>query len=1070
MRHYRAIILLFFMGIGCLSNAQSPYFEILKNVKDKKNFQNNVVFQDSRGFLWIGSTLGLTCYNGFSPTMYTAREGLSDNVITALGEDHDKQLWIGHKSGKIDILRHGVFTAFSPEEGLSTSEVSTLLFDANNTAWFSTLGEGIYYFKGANRKRLYNLNTDDGLCDNFVYSMVVSPDGKIYVGTDKGICIVDPLRCKVVSYLSMKDGLPDNIVRHLYFDKSGLLWIGMEEAGLCSYNIKAKTFQNFSKWNFGTLNTFIERHPGEFWVSTASEGVVKVSFRMGAEPMFKQYKTEQGLHCNRTREIFLDREHNVWIGCQDGVTKSASNRFEFIDKRDGFDVHNIYSFILDKHNHYWIASENGLFRYTLLHDGLLEKKQLITQPPLANSFVSLYEDNEGFVWAGTYGYGAYRFDTETLTFTHYGLHNGLPNDNVISISGKDSVVWFSTLGGGAVSCNLKEKMRFTTYDLTNGLSGNYVYSIFTDSHGNVWFAHDGKGFSVLQNGVMRKAFFPDSLSDNTVYSITEDKLKNIWFLTASKGLICYNGKHFTSLNESNGLRTNSVRSIIPDCNNNLIIVSNEGIDFYDPLHHTFDYHGEDDGVAFLEPNLNAAITDQKGDIWIGARNGVVQIRLLNKEEDKITPKILITRRMLFFNDIAGDYNFNYKQNHLSFEYIGLWYRSPGNLQYRYKLDHYDIGWSNNTSSRLVTYSNLPPGKYVFRVEVSNRPGVWIGSDDAVFAFCIKPPFWETWWFIILSILVIVLGIYLYIKFRIASLERAKDILEDEVRKRTALIYQQKEEIETQRDEIEQQRDYVIEQRDRIALQNLHITDSINYASRIQQVLLPSDGMFAQMLTDYFILYRPMNIVSGDFYWIGTKQNKTIVIAADCTGHGVPGALMSMLGISYINEIFNSSGGDISASDYMEFIREKIKFSLRQTGGEGENNDTIDASLIVINDTFTELQFAGANNPLCLVRNNEITVFKSDSMSLGISYGEHRFNQQIIPLQKDDCIYMFSDGYSDQLGGPRDSKFKSRNFYELLRSIHQAPMKEQKEILHQTMNDWKANDAQNDDILVIGIRI
>jgi ligand-binding sensor domain-containing protein len=530
--------------------AQSPYFEILKTIKNKNNYQNTVIFQDSKGYIWFGSSVELTRYDGLSFTSFTTNNGLSENIITALAEDQSGNIWIGHKNGKIDRMNKDGIYPFNPEEGLGEVAISSIVFDKKGNLWFSTLGEGVYCFKGANKHRLYNLNADDGLNDNFAYNMVVAPDSSIYVGTDNGISIIDPYKGKVTQHLSMKDGLPDNIVKHLYFDQTGTLWIGMEDFGLCSYYPKYKSFQTITGWDFGSLNSFIERRPGEFWISTVSNGIVKLVMEKSGQPLFKQYKTNQGLHCNRTQEIYLDREQNVWIGCQDGITKASANRFEFLDKRDGFNLQHVFNFIVDKKGNYWVVSETGLFRYQLQHDGSFLPKKVNTQKKIANSFVCLYEDVEGFIWAGTYGFGVYRINPEDLSSLRFGANNGLSNDNVISISGKNNQIWFSTLGGGAVLCTIGKTLQFETFDQSRGLSGNYVYSVYTDSRGNTWFAHDGAGFSLMQNGVIKKSFLPDSLNENTIYSIIEDLAGNMWFLTAHKGLLKYNGTTFTSLDES----------------------------------------------------------------------------------------------------------------------------------------------------------------------------------------------------------------------------------------------------------------------------------------------------------------------------------------------------------------------------------------------------------------------------------------------------------------------------------------------------------------------------------------
>jgi len=269
--------------------------------------------------------------------------------------------------------------------------------------------------------------------------------------------------------------------------------------------------------------------------------------------------------------------------------------------------------------------------------------------------------------------------------------------------------------------------------------------------------------------------------------------------------------------------------------------------------------------------------------------------------------------------------------------------------------------------------------------------------------------------------------------------------------------------------LEEQNIEIKHQRDQIFQQKQEITDSIHYASRIQNALLPPETLLAK-LSDHFILYKPRDIVSGDYYWMTQKDGKTVILAADCTGHGVPGAFMSMLGISFMNEIVNKS--DLTQpNEILNKLRENVVNSLHQTGEEGETQDGMDLSLCVINNSKTKLQYAGAYNPLFLIRNNELIEYKADKMPIGIYKDKiGSFTNHEIEIRKGDTFYMFSDGYVDQFGGPGAKKFMARKFKDLLLSMHQKSMKEQKEVLDKTLEDWKGEIDQIDDILVMGFRI
>ncbi len=285
-----------------------------------------------------------------------------------------------------------------------------------------------------------------------------------------------------------------------------------------------------------------------------------------------------------------------------------------------------------------------------------------------------------------------------------------------------------------------------------------------------------------------------------------------------------------------------------------------------------------------------------------------------------------------------------------------------------------------------------------------------------------------------------------------------------------LLGQQKQEIEEQRDEIEAQRDQVVHQRDQIQKQKEEITDSILYARRIQNAVMPPEAFRNLILPEHFILNKPRDIVSGDFYWMGTKDDKIIALAADCTGHGVPGAFMSMLGVSFLNEIVNKSDV-VDPGQILNMLRENIIRALHQTGKEGENKDGMDISLSVIDYIKGEIHFAGAYNPLYILRGSEVLEVKADRMPIGIYLEKNdKFQTQVFPMLKGDTLYMLSDGYIDQFGGLEGKKLKAKPFKELLLTLQGLSMEEQRQKLDDFNKKWMEGYVQIDDILVVGIRV
>ncbi len=396
----------------------------------------------------------------------------------------------------------------------------------------------------------------------------------------------------------------------------------------------------------------------------------------------------------------------------------------------------------------------------------------------------------------------------------------------------------------------------------------------------------------------------------------------------------------------------------------------------------------------------------------------------------------------------------YRFNRLVFEYSATFFEKEEDTEYSYFLEGADDNWSIWNKETKATYTNLREGNYSFKVKARNIYGT--ESTIAEYKFSISPPWYRTilaW--ILYSILFIVL-IWVLVRWNTRRLIAEKEELEKIVKERTAEVVAQKDEIEGQKE--------------KISLQNEEIKSSIHYASRIQGAILTPNEQIDQIFDDYFILFLPRDIVSGDFYWVSKVGNKKICVVADCTGHGVPGGFMSMLGMSFINQIVNK-GAWSHAGDILNQLRASIIHALHQTGEVGGSKDGMDIAIYVIDETTNTLEFSGANNPLIHIRGEELNHIKGDKMPIGIHMRANEpFATTTLQLEPGDCIYTFSDGYADQFGGPDQRKFMIKNLKDLLLEIHNQPMEEQRDRLHKNLLDWHGDSPRIDDVVLMGIRI
>jgi serine phosphatase RsbU (regulator of sigma subunit) len=619
---------------------------------------------------------------------------------------------------------------------------------------------------------------------------------------------------------------------------------------------------------------------------------------------------------------------------------------------------------------------------------------------------------------------------------------------------------------------------FTHLTEKEGLSTNHIQSILEDSHGNLWFGTTYGGVSMFDGESFTHFTVREGLSDNAVISILEDSDYNIWVGTL-KGL-------------------------------NRIMCDPESVSSTKCSKWVIHTSSLQDGLKGMEFNPNSVLLDSKNRIWWGSGKSLTMMDMNNYRIPVKPPVVQLNRieineqftdyrnsnehaeTQVKYDSVAMFYNYPmnpelpYNGNHLTFYFSAIDWSAPHKIKYSFKMEGINDNWSIPTEEAKADYRNMPYGTYTLKLRAIGVAHEW--SEPFEYTFTINPPWWHTWWAragYIITAFLLIMGI---IRWRTAKLKQRQKELVTEVRNATKEIRAQKNEVEAQRDEIEAQRDEVETQRDEIeaqrnqleiqrdleVAQKREITDSISYAQRIQAAMLPPETYFTELLNESFILYKPRDIVSGDFYWIKQVNQYIVLVAADCTGHGVPGALMSMLGISYLNEIVQRR--EITqANQVLNELRKQIKHSLRQHGRRDESKDGIDMALCVLDLRNNMMQYSGANNPLYLIRdvegNPELKEIKADHMPVGYYQGKDKtFNNHDMQLEMGDTFYIFSDGFMDQKGGKDNKKFMSKNFKNLLLEIHEQPMYDQKELLDKKLTDWMGSYSQMDDILVIGIRI
>lgn len=1007
-------------------------------ISDNDGLINNNVYsiaESNDNELLFGTAKGLSVYNGVTFKNYSEKQGLQNSWIFKLLKD-DGTIWIGTQEG-VYQLQNGKIIPFRGDELLNKSSVYSMFMDADKNLWFATLQNGaIYYNKKKNEFK--HFSTANGLMNDFIFSIGQRTNGDILVGTQTGLNCINK---------NMEVRKADEIAKNENISFSCILSLNNE-------------------------NVLFGSH---------TEGVIGFDFNLKNRTC--QYDISNGLTSNPIQCLFKDREDNLWIGTDGaGVFKYKNNKFVYYTKANGLPDNYVNAVAQDKRGRYWIAlKSNGLckvegkeissYKVDVKNPDKLPDNDINAILPTADDKL-LFGTKDGLC---IYDQG--QFNTiKGFGFRHsYVLSLFQDSKKTIWIGTNEGV--YTYVNGVISPVSIINKFR------QEGLQF-LINCITEDKHGSLWFGTENGLIEYDRQGGCTLLNEKHKFHNVNVLSATIDNNKNLWFGT-SEGLYNYNYESFSKISQKNGLSSNNVLFLQMDNLNRLIIGLNTGLDVLDMNDFYKDrisvkHFGKDDGLLTLEANFNAVFKDNTGRILIGTTDGLEIYNPKFDTKNTLEPLIKINQVKLFFGQenifkyakldtmtqLPKNLSLSFSKNHLTFQFIGVSLSAPEKVMYQYKLEGLDNDWTPPTSKTEATYSSLPPGKYKFMLKAMNNDGIW-NKEPAVFEFEISPPWYKTWWFYTICAIALISGISIYNYVRTKKLIADKQKLEKLVDERTKELRDEKEKVESINKE-------VIQQKTIIEHKNIEITDSIKYAKNIQEALLPNLSNINNLFDSSFVLYMPKDIVSGDFYWFAKNGDTRFIAAVDCTGHGVPGAFMSIVGNTLLNEIVNEKK-ITHPGDILLELHKGVKIALNQNAQEFERRDGMDITLCSFNSNSGQIEYAGANRPLWIYRKNKnygLEIIKASKFPIGgLELEENRvYENHTIAVDEGDCLYLFSDGYADQFGGPKGKKFMLTNLQKTLLGIVELPMQEQKQKLEMAFTDWKQDTEQIDDVLVIGIRI
>jgi ligand-binding sensor domain-containing protein/serine phosphatase RsbU (regulator of sigma subunit) len=1040
-------IFLFIVNLSYL-RAQDYNFKHYGQKQGLSNSNIKCIFQDSYGFFWFASQGGgISKFDGKNFTDYTKQDGLIGNDVLYITEDDHKNIWIGTMDGVSKFNRKS-FTNYSTINGLKENRVFHILCDGSKT-WISTFGGGIAILE--NEKFSY-LNTTNGLSSDKVFSVFKDKSAKYWIGTSKGG--INLYNGKSFTVIKESKNFNSASAFCFYESSDGKIWIGTPGKGI--FYIENNVFHQIDipLINTDYISKIIEDKQQNIWCAT-EHGLVKIYKNLS----HKIFNKDNGLAGIDISSILCDYEGEIWVSCfGNGIYKLTNEALSVYTKQHGLNDNRVIAFC-KKNEGFLFSTTSGLNNY---HDGIIESVTLPKE--LSDNIITALYLEDKTLYVGTESKGLFILNESSKNnFIIVKSINKIDTVElktiITSIQKNENTIWISLYGTGIVRIKNSE---FKLYSKENKLLPTNdvmcVYSILDD----LWIGTIGEGVLKLNitTNMMNHFGKKEGFTSTNVFSINELN-GHVIVGSIDEGLFVFNKNKFSNISKKNGLLSNSINVIQKSVDNSLWIGTDLGINKItldkDFALLSIKAYTDEDGLKSSAIEQNASI-EQNGYLYFGTGEGLVSY---NSKEDivsNVKPKVLISELLLKYSkidsskvkfDSLSKLNlpinpiFNYKQNDITFKFKAL---STQTTNYQFLLEGYDKDWSPVQTNNEAVFTNLSPGKYIFKLKAINKYN--IESDVLEYAFEITPPFYMRWWFFVLSIVTIIASIFSFIKYRTHKLIKEKQVLEAKVTERTSELKSANINLNMAIEEIK---------------------DSINYAERIQSSILPNVSVIKEHLPNGFILFKPRDVVSGDFYWFNKLDGKLIFACVDCTGHGVPGAFMSMIGNSLLNEIILTKKIS-SPSAILSSLNRSIFKVLKQN--TSESRDGMDMALCMIDLEANTLTYSGANRELLLIRNGELIEYKPTKSAIGgFTDSNTIFNETVIDVHASDLFYMTTDGYADQFGGEKGKKLMTKNFKDFLLHIHTLPMPQQQEQLDKKITEWMGNaHAQVDDILVVGIKL
>ena len=1042
---------------GYLNSQTFRFRNYDSNIGLPQNFVYSIV-QDNKGFLWIGTGEGLVKYDGIRFTPFSRNDSLADDFVMSMLVGVDGRLWVGHNNGQMSINHEGLFTPFKIPG--ANSPVQDIVQDAEGNTWAVIQNSG---FVKIDKDGEVTSWFDMGQLDfTLYYSIFPLDNNELLLGTSDGLLKLTVTNDGKIEGLERFFEIPSTTINNIKAreGKPGEFWIGTQDEGFFHFSLQESVATsiinrdlciNFNL-QYENIQDIEETPEGHVLLATWGNGVIKLYFDPEREEFIESltFSTTSGLGNNFVRDILSDAEGNYWFATYGGGVSSLvdESMIFFNLSTIGFQQSMARS-VFKAPNRLWLGLEDGLivadpfcitnFEYYDTTMGL--PRDMVT---------GFYKDARQTIWVATANSGLYFREKGQFNFRAFHYTTSNTGKKINGITGHENYVWLATTGGFfQINTTLGTINQLTT---ESGLPHNNINFVYRTAGGELWIGPKNSGIARIESRDIEIHRITDSPTD--VFGMTLDKNDNIWLATQGRGVIKYMLDSMVVIGVQEGLARNFCYGIIADEYNRLWITHFPGlssIDLNTGKIRTFDHRHD------LGSDFHQVISDEEKNLWFASNHGVIKYIPSKDKENMIPPNLSFTTIKVSGIEHRGtnriELPFPYRERHnLRFEFIGISLSNPDAVTYQYRLkregDSQSPEWVNLGTTTFKEYDFLPDGEFTLQIRAFNADGIYNVEPLAIQIY-IAAPIWKKAWFYLIIGAILIGLVYLLITTREKKLRRQKETLQREVNSQTIILREQKAEIERK---------------------NRDITDSINYAKRIQSSILPPFEILDENFDESFIFFAPRDIVSGDFYWFHKFKGKYLICAADCTGHGVPGAFMSMIGTTLLNDIVKRDEIN-SPADILRQLDLEIKILL-QKNSSNTTRDGMEIALIEVDRKKSKVTISSAKRPVHLIINGKLVIHKGNRRSIGDSIMEDDsdFTNIEYLLSPKDAVYTFSDGFPDQFGGPEGRKFMSVKVRKLIEEIHHEPMKEQLKIIRSQFYTWMGEKEQVDDVVFIGFRV